>query len=356
MPYDSAEERRRRAKVAQSHASATPIQPAAPMQAPQMANRGPSPLAQAGIGIGKKLLGSALGPLGGVLGGLFNQGGSVVDDKEKLKKIREQQKARMAAQRAQQAAQANQGTKRIAPQQRVLFDKNMNRIGQIQGDVIKGYAQRPTQDQAVGKAQLVDPFEGIAAKIQAAKAAGKPVDYNALAALQHARSTQNEAERMKKLRQFMDMYPGFALPGGSQGAVWREKNMGGPISMKYGYNKGGRVPWWRRMLDRNPERNAQRRAQRKNLGGMINEMPRYNKGGPLNPMGYNEGGPAMPTPIKKVMDEDKITMAREAFEMAEARKDQKAMADERRAQEKHDMDMKLKKAQMMTRKAPLAKK
>ena len=323
MPYHDPMAKKKRAKIAQSFASANPITPQAPLQAPSIQTQ-ESPL----MGVGKKLL-------GGFLGGLFNKGGSVVDDKDKLKKIREQQKARMAAQQAQQAAQANSGTKRIAPQRRVLFDEGMNKIGNIQGGVIDGYADRPTQDQAVGKAQLVDPFEGIAAKIQAAKAAGKPVDYNALAALQHARSTQNEAERMKKLRQFMERYPGFALPGGSQGVVLRKKNIGGPISLNYGLNMGGM---------------AKRYGY--NVGGMV---PNPMMMGPLNPNGYNEGGPVPSTPIKKVMDEDKIEIQRETFERAEARKDAKFKMDEKRAAEKHAMDMKLKKQAAVTKKAPLAK-
>ena len=101
-----------------------------------------------------------------------------------------------------------------------------------------------------------DPFAGIAAKIAADKAAGKPVDYNALAALQHARSQTITEARNMAMREFMKKYPQFAEPGGSQGVVLRKRNMGGPISG--------------------------------------------------NPNGYNEGGPAMETPIKKVMDVEKL--------------------------------------------------
>ena len=72
------EEKKRRAeKIAKSQASTTPIQQAAPTQAPGMGPQRQSPLAQVGMQVGKQLLGSALGPLGGVLGGLFNTGGKV---------------------------------------------------------------------------------------------------------------------------------------------------------------------------------------------------------------------------------------------------------------------------------------
>ena len=117
------EKKRREEKIAQSRASANPIQQAAPAQHAQVQQRGPSPLAQAGIGIGKKLLGSALGPLGGVLGGLFNEGGKV-DYAEEARK-------RVAAQNA--AIKAGAQGQNVAPLQRRLFDEQGNSLGQIQG-------------------------------------------------------------------------------------------------------------------------------------------------------------------------------------------------------------------------------
>jgi len=125
--------------------------------------------------------------------------------------------------------------------------------------------------------------------------------------------------------------------------------MGGPISMKYpAYNKGGKAarPWWMKLLDRAPA------VEGKNVGGMMRR-------GPLNPNGYNEGGAVQETPIKKVMDEQKLAQQATAFEL-----------DEKRKQEKHALDMKLKQqqfqqAQAIKRasattskapKAPLAKK
>ena len=93
--------------------------------------------------------------------------------------------------------------------------------------------------------------------------------------------------------------------------------------------------------------------------GLNHRGVKRNMGGPIagNPHGYNEGGMAQETPLKKVMDEDKIELARMAAERAEERKDMKFQADEKRAQEKHAMDMKMKKqAAAVTKKAPLASK
>ena len=85
-----------------------------------------------------------------------------------------------------------------------------------------------------------------------------------------------------------------------------------------------------------------------------------NMGGPLsNPNGYNEGGAVTETPIKKVMDEQKLQQQAVAFER-----------DQTRKQEAHDMAMKQKQLQFATAqkmkkdsatttakpKAPLAKK
>ena len=115
------------------------------------------------------------------------------------------------------------GGKTISPTTRQLFDAKGNNIGQVPGDVIPGYNRESS-----GVGNQVDPFEGVAAKISADKAEGKPVDYAALAAIQHIRSIQNQAEKDKAMREFMQKYPEFAVPGGSQGVVLR--NTGGPLS------------------------------------------------------------------------------------------------------------------------------
>ena len=275
------EERMRQAsaaKIARSQAQATPIRPQAPLQPQQPGGQG------GGIGqmIGKKLLGAALGsiagPLGPLLGGLFNEGGSVG------------------------------GGKTISPTTRQLFDAKGNNIGQVPGDVIPGYNRESS-----GVGNQVDPFEGIAAKISADKAAGKPVDYAALAAIQHIRSIQNQAEKDKAMREFMQKYPEFAVPGGSQGVVLR--NQGGPISG--------------------------------------------------NPQGYNEGGQTMATPIKKVMDMEKLEsqksmdslkeeQAERAFQIGEKRKDEAHQQGMQQKAEAHQQAMKLKK-ESATMKAPLSK-
>ena len=329
------EKKRREEKIAQSRASANPIQQAAPAQHAQVQQRGPSPLAQAGIGIGKKLLGSALGPLGGVLGGLFNEGGKV-DYAEEARK-------RVAAQNA--AIKAGAQGHNVAPLQRRLFDEQGNSLGQIQGDVIKGYAQREKFQAPQG----VDPYEGIAAQIQSAKAAGKPVDYNALAALQRARQSGNDKQKQEAMQMFLKKHPYFKVPGGSQGVVYKERNMGGPISMKYpAYNKGGKAarPWWMKILDRAPS------VEGKNMGGMMRR-------GPLNPNGYNEGGAVQETPIKKVMDEQKLDQQAKAFELDEMRKQEKRQLDMKLKQQQFQQAQQMKRASATTNKqpkAPLAKK
>ena len=293
------EEEQRKNKIAQSQASATPIQPRGPMAGPAV-SRQQSPLMQIGQMLGKQALGSALGPLGGLLGGLFNVGGKVDYAKEAQKRVQAQNAAIKAGAQGQ----------RVAPATRTLFNEAGKQIGEVPGDVIKGYGNRAPQQAAPQQ----DPFAGIAAKIAADKAAGKPVDYNALAALQHARSQKNTEARNEAMRAFMKRYPQFAKPGGSQGVVLR-KNVGGPISS--------------------------------------------------NPYGYNEGGPAQATPIKKVMDVEKLEsqkkmdalkedQAERAFQMGEQRKEeahQQAMAQK---EEAHAQAMKLKK-ESATMKAPLSK-
>ena len=334
-PQLEEEKKRREEKIAKSQASASPIQQAGPMQAPGMGPQQQSPLAQMGMQVGKQLLGSALGPLGGVLGGLFNEGGKV-DYAEEARK-------RVAAQNA--AIKAGVQGQNVAPLQRRLFDEQGNPLGQVSGDAIKGYADREKFVAPQGQ----DTYAGIGEQIQAAKAAGEEIDYNALAALQRARQSGNEQEKQKAMQAFLAKHPNFRMPGGSQGVVFKERNMGGPISMKYpAYNKGGKAarPWWMKILDRAPA------VEGKNMGGMMRR-------GPLNPNGYNEGGAVQQTPIKKVMDEQKLDQQAKAFEL-----------DEMRKQEKHQLDMKLKQQQFQqaqqmkkaaattnkTAKAPLAKK
>ena len=281
------EKRRSAAKIAQSKAQATPTQPKAPLQAGQV-KQGGGIGQQIGGTLLKGVLGSALGPLGGILGGLFNQGGQV-----DLDEIKKQQQAR-----AQASAQASTaGAKQVAPATRALFNAQGQDIGTVKGDVVGNYNR---ESSGVGNQQ--DPFAGIAQKIAADKAAGKPVNYKALAALQHAKSVGNEAEKVKAMRAFMEKYPEFAVPGGSQGVVLR--NQGGPISG--------------------------------------------------NPHGYNEGGSTQATPIKKVMDMEKLEsqksmdslkedQAERSFQMGESRKDEAHQQAMMQKEEAHQQAMKLKK-------------
>ena len=114
------------------------------------------------------------------------------------------------------------------------------------------------------------------------------------------------------------------------------------------------------------------------LGGLFNNGGRVglNDGGspktpmgPLNPSGYNEGGPGVgPTPIKRLQDEQKVELDRMSWDRMEGRKDQQMMMDEKRKEEAfqeeqirkdeaHKEAMKMKKAAATTnKKAPLAGK
>ena len=157
--------------------------------------------------------------------------------------------------------------------------------------------------------------------------------------------------------------------GGVLGGLF---NNGGKVPMQ-GYNQGGQTNRFGRQITK-PARTQTTAQQSKGGGGWFSWMNpnrkklqdmglnhrgvKRNMGGPIssNPHGYNEGGQAIETPMKKVMDEDKIELARMAAMRAEERKDMKFQADEKRAQEKHDMDMKMKKQASVTKKAPLASK
>ena len=252
-PQLEEEKKRREEKIAKSQASASPIQQASPMQAPGMGPQQQSPLAQAGMMVGKQLLGSAVGPLGGVLGGLFNEGGKVP----------------------------------------------------MQGYNTGGWLS-----------SLLGP--------------GKP------------RTSRKFGESKKK-------------PRTQTTAQARGYNEGGWLSSLLG---PGKPRTSRRFGEskKKPRTQTTGQARGYNVGGMV---PNLQMMGPLNPHGYNEGGAVQATPIKKVMDEQKLDQQAKAFEL-----------DEMRKQEKHQLDMKLKQQQFQqaqqmkkaaattnkTAKAPLAKK
>ena len=103
-----------------------------------------------------------------------------------------------------------------------------------------------------------------------------------------------------------------------------------------GYNTGGETNRFGRKIIKKPARTKTTgsggswwpwQRQKKNIGGMMM---------PLNPNGYNEGGAAQPTPIKKEMDIDKMRMAREAFELEQGRKDMQMMQAMALKQDAHD--------------------
>ena len=248
MPYHPREEEEKRkrqaSKIAQSQASATPIQAQAPLQ-PTQVGRNQNPLAQVGQQAGAKLLqtalGSALGPLGGVLGGLFNKGGMIP----------------MGYNTGGWLANLFGGG-----------PKQMNRFGR---QVTKPARTKTTAQQ--GGSWFSNPYKQ-AAERERMRSKGKP-------------------------------------------SIWEQ----------LGRNKGGVIP---------------------------------------NPNGYNEGGPLTPTPIKKVMDVEKLdaqksmdelkeVQAERAFQAQERRKDMQLQQTMKQKDEKHTLDMKLKK-QSATMKAPLAKK
>jgi len=128
------------------------------------------------------------------------------------------------------------------------------------------------------------------------------------------------------LQQF-GMQIGKKLLGGLFGGLFNE---GGMIQ---GYNKGGQTKsWWDYIWGTGPKKGSIADQinwggkQKKNVGGMINM--------PLNPNGYNEGGMAQETPLKKVMDEQKLEQQAVAFDLEQKRK-----------QEAHDLAMKQKQQQ-----------
>lgn len=126
------------------------------------------------------------------------------------------------------------------------------------------------------------------------------------------------------------------------------------------FNEGGKVSdnkksWWNWFYGSKAGNKGSYRDQ-SNWGGHQNR----NMGGPIsaNPHGYNEGGSVMETPIKKVMDEQKLDQQAKAFELEQKRK-QEAHAQAMRIKEQQAKQAAaMKKASATTTKkpkAPLAK-
>ena len=74
--------------------------------------------------------------------------------------------------------------------------------------------------------------------------------------------------------------------------------------------------------------------------------------GPLNPMGYNEGGKTQETPIKKVMDEQKLMQNQMAFDLDQQRKDEAHMMAMKQKQAAFAEGQKMKKEAATTTMSP----
>ena len=97
--------------------------------------------------------------------------------------------------------------------------------------------------------------------------------------------------------------------------------LGGPLGALF--NTGGKVDT--DMVMNGKFMSSHVPSQLRNMGGPMM---------PLNPRGYNEGGQAMETPMKRVMDEQKLEQQAMAFELEQKRK-----------QETHEQAMKIKEQQ-----------
>lgn len=162
---------------------------------------------------------------------------------------------------------------------------------------------------------------------------------------------------------------GSALGGPLGGILGGLFNKGGkvpmPMHIPQGYNKGGWLaglfgkgkPRTSRLFGESKKKpRTQTTAQKRNTGGAIMN-PRL--AGPLNPHGYNEGGAVGETPIKKVMDEQKLDQQAVAFERDQARKQEAHTMAMKQKQQQFQMAQKMKKESAVTNKkpkAPLAKK
>ena len=123
------------------------------------------------------------------------------------------------------------------------------------------------------------------------------------------------------------------------------------------FNEGGRVSdnkgnsWWNWFYGSKAGKKGSLRDQTnwgKNMGGPIS----------ANPYGYNEGGSVMETPIKKVMDEQKLEQQAKAFELEQKRKQEAHEQAMRIKEQQAKQAAAMKKASATTNKkpkAPLAK-
>lgn len=127
------------------------------------------------------------------------------------------------------------------------------------------------------------------------------------------------------------------------------KSLLGPLGDLF--NMGGKVDNKHHVM---PNKSWMTGATHRNMGGPISK----------NPYGYNEGGNVDGTPIKKVMDMDKLDaqrsmenlkeeQAERSFLKAEARKDEMHQLQMKQKEESHEQAMKLKE-KSATMKGPLS--
>ena len=200
---------------------------------------------------------------------------------------------------------------------------------------------------------------------------------------------QRRAEMMKQKQQQQN--PNYVQGGGPQGGGQSMmKQMAGmglktalagsPLAPFAGvlgglFNEGGKVSkdksWWNWFYGSKGGQEGSFRDQtnwgghKKNDGGMIDNqhhvMPNkawmagathMNMGGPLNPYGYNEGGSVMETPIKKVMDEQKLEQQAKAFELEQKRKQEAHNMTMQQKQQQFALAQKLKKQSATTSMKP----
>ena len=170
----------------------------------------------------------------------------------------------------------------------------------------------------------------------------------------------------------------FGGTGKPRTSRWGGEATKAPRTQTTGVPQGGGISSWFGQNPNKAKRDAQYAAHAqsgkpsiwerlgRNIGGPVELSPAMrNMGGPLsNPNGYNEGGQTQATPVKKMMDMEKLesqkmmdkqkmAQAEKSFMMAEGRKDEAAEQAMMQKQEAHQQAMKLK--EDTARMGPLAK-
>ena len=366
-PYD----RDKQQRVAQTKVRAVPTQGQQRVANPGAGPTG-NPLQQAALGLGKKALmgaaGSALGPFGAILGGLFNKGGKVqgyslggeVED-EKQKKRADRKREAAARGEYEVADWFFTGDKsKVDPR----FPGNFGRTGE--GAYGAGYEWRnePNRKLRDFQAAFGDNFDSALVTPQAYQADTNKGNYiSSDKPFYVDRTHAPEGAGLLEALLYPTIKQGFYNPENFDHNSPRYNEL---VKDYEQYNEGGQVgkkkSWWDTIWGSKSGKEGSFRDQ-SNWGGHQNK----NMGGPIsgNPYMYNEGGPVMGTPIKKVMDEDKLEsqmemavikedQAERAFAMEQERKDKLLQQQLQQKEDKHNLDMKLKK-ESATMKTPLSK-